>query len=225
MPTASDLTARLDSSAIAALCARDRSSRRHFLGGVRGSALSELEYARAVARAIGANAHEIVIDDRDFFAALPRLVWHEDEPIAHPSSVPLHFDSVLARQHVVVVLTGEERRAARGLRQISARGHQRRAARCRQRLVPAAVRASVAGSLVPRLPGRAALRAPIVPGDAAQRLGDVPRQLRRHAGAPASANCSRPRPLPVAMLPVVARLRQRGQRPEPGSSDACCTRS
>jgi asparagine synthase (glutamine-hydrolysing) len=34
-------------------------------------------------------------------------VWHEDEPIAHPSSVPLHFVSALARQHVKVVLTGE----------------------------------------------------------------------------------------------------------------------
>jgi asparagine synthase (glutamine-hydrolysing) len=60
-----------------------------------------------VARAIGADAHEIVIDDRDFFGALPKLVWHEDEPIAHPSSVPLYFVSELARKHVTVVLTGE----------------------------------------------------------------------------------------------------------------------
>ena len=52
-------------------------------------------------------SHEIVIDDRDFFGALPRLVWHEDEPIAHPSSVPLYFVSKLAREHVTVVLTGE----------------------------------------------------------------------------------------------------------------------
>src|SRR5690606_18700214 len=41
------------------------------------------------------------------FSALPRLIWHEDEPIAHPSSVPLHFVSALARRHVKVVLTGE----------------------------------------------------------------------------------------------------------------------
>src|SRR4029077_14642101 len=70
-------------------------------------AFNELEYAREVARAIGANSHEVVIDDRDFFGALPRLIWHEDEPIAHPSSVPLHFVSALAREHVKVVLTGE----------------------------------------------------------------------------------------------------------------------
>ncbi len=52
-------------------------------------AFSELDYARQVATAIKADAHEIVIDDQDFFGALPRLIWHEDEPIAHPSSVPL----------------------------------------------------------------------------------------------------------------------------------------
>ena len=42
-----------------------------------------------------------------FFQALPRLVWHEDEPIAFPSSVPLYFVSRLAGEHVKVVLTGE----------------------------------------------------------------------------------------------------------------------
>ena len=44
---------------------------------------------------------------QEFFEALPRLVWHEDEPIAFPSSVPLYFVSRLAREHVKVVLTGE----------------------------------------------------------------------------------------------------------------------
>ena len=51
--------------------------------------------------------HEVVIGAEQFFDALPRLVWHEDEPIAHPSSVPLYFVSRLAREHVKVVLTGE----------------------------------------------------------------------------------------------------------------------
>src|SRR5919106_943910 len=41
------------------------------------------------------------------FAAPPHLVWHEDEPIAFPSSVPLYFVARLARDHVKVVLTGE----------------------------------------------------------------------------------------------------------------------
>jgi len=68
---------------------------------------NELEYARLVASAFGTNHHEVVVSPEDFFAALPRLVWHEDEPIAHPSSVALFLVSRLASQHVKVVLTGE----------------------------------------------------------------------------------------------------------------------
>ncbi|MGI8731755.1 MAG: asparagine synthase (glutamine-hydrolyzing) [Pyrinomonadaceae bacterium] len=68
---------------------------------------NELEYTRLVANAFKTNHHEIVVSPEDFFAALPKLVWHEDEPLAHPSSVALYFVSHLAAQHVKVVLTGE----------------------------------------------------------------------------------------------------------------------
>jgi asparagine synthase (glutamine-hydrolysing) len=68
---------------------------------------NELAYARIVAEAFKTNHHEIVVSPDDFFAALPKLVWHEDEPLAHPSSVALYFVSLLASEHVKVVLTGE----------------------------------------------------------------------------------------------------------------------
>ena len=68
---------------------------------------NELEYARIVAEAYKTNHHEVVVSPEEFFNALPRLVWHEDEPLAHPSSVALYFVSLLASQHVKVVLTGE----------------------------------------------------------------------------------------------------------------------
>lgn len=68
---------------------------------------NELEYARLVAQAFKTNHHEIVVTPSDFFEALPKLVWHEDEPLAHPSSVALYFVSRLASEHVKVVLTGE----------------------------------------------------------------------------------------------------------------------
>ena len=48
-----------------------------------------------------------MVSPEQFFAALPDLIWHEDEPLAHPSSVALYFVSRLASQHVKVVLTGE----------------------------------------------------------------------------------------------------------------------
>jgi asparagine synthase (glutamine-hydrolysing) len=68
---------------------------------------NELEYARIVAHAFKTNHHEVVVTPEQFFAALPSLVWHEDEPLAHPSSVALYFVSKLAAEHVKVVLTGE----------------------------------------------------------------------------------------------------------------------
>ncbi len=68
---------------------------------------NELEYARIVAQAYKTNHHEVVVSPEEFFAALPKLVWHEDEPLAHPSSVALYFVSRLAARHVKVVLTGE----------------------------------------------------------------------------------------------------------------------
>jgi asparagine synthase (glutamine-hydrolysing) len=49
----------------------------------------------------------VVVSPEEFFTALPRLIWHEDEPLASASSVPLYFVSRLAREHVKVVLTGE----------------------------------------------------------------------------------------------------------------------
>ncbi|HEX5735901.1 MAG TPA: asparagine synthase (glutamine-hydrolyzing) [Blastocatellia bacterium] len=68
---------------------------------------NELEYARIVSRAFGTEHYETVVSPEQFFDALPALVYQEDEPIAHPSSVPLYFVSRLAADHVKVVLTGE----------------------------------------------------------------------------------------------------------------------
>lgn len=68
---------------------------------------NELEYARLVAKEFRTDHHEIVVSADEYFNALPRLIWHEDEPLAHPASVPLYFVSSLAARHVKVVLTGE----------------------------------------------------------------------------------------------------------------------
>jgi len=108
VPLGMFLSGGIDSSAVAALMARmTNRAVQTFSVAFKDRAFNELEYARQVATAVGADSHTIVIDDRDFFGALPKLVWHEDEPIAHPSSVPLYFVSELARQHAKVVLTGE----------------------------------------------------------------------------------------------------------------------
>jgi asparagine synthase (glutamine-hydrolysing) len=68
---------------------------------------NELDYARMVATRYATDHHEVTVTPAEFFGALPRLIWHEDEPIAHPSSIALYFVSRLAADHVKVVLTGE----------------------------------------------------------------------------------------------------------------------
>ena len=68
---------------------------------------NEFAFARSVAEACGTDHHEVELSPSHFFEALPHLIWHEDEPIGHPASVPLYFVSQLAAHHVKVVLTGE----------------------------------------------------------------------------------------------------------------------
>jgi asparagine synthase (glutamine-hydrolysing) len=68
---------------------------------------NELSYARLVAERYRTDHHEVVLGRGEFFDLLPRMIWHEDEPLAHPSSIPLFAVSRLAAAHVKVVLTGE----------------------------------------------------------------------------------------------------------------------
>jgi asparagine synthase (glutamine-hydrolysing) len=157
VPLGMFLSGGLDSSAIAALMAGmiDRPIRT-FSVAFKERAFSELDYARQVSRAINADAHEIVIDDRDFFGALPSLLWHEDEPIAHPSSVPLYFVSRLASEHVKVVLTGEGSDELLAGYAKYPRTLVNWRAGALWSAAPDAVRQFVSNAVVPRLPERAA---------------------------------------------------------------------
>jgi asparagine synthase (glutamine-hydrolysing) len=102
------LSGGLDSSGLAALMAPLMpQGLKTFSVGFAEREANELQYARLMAKAVGAEHHDVVVSPEQFMQALPKLLWHEDEPIAFPSSVPLYFVSRLARQHVKVVLTGE----------------------------------------------------------------------------------------------------------------------
>jgi asparagine synthase (glutamine-hydrolysing) len=102
------LSGGLDSSVIAALTARSRQEPiQTFAVGYGEEAYSELPFARQVAQHIGSEHHEIRLSRQEFFDYLPKLVWHEDEPIVWPSSISLYAVARLARERVTVVLTGE----------------------------------------------------------------------------------------------------------------------
>src|SRR5215475_8442956 len=102
------LSGGLDSSAVAALTTRIRREPiETFAVGYGEESFSELPYARQVAEHIGSKHHEVRMSREEFFESLPRLIWHEDEPIVWPSSLSLYFVARLARERVTVVLTGE----------------------------------------------------------------------------------------------------------------------
>ena len=102
------LSGGLDSSAVAALTAKIRGDKiQTFAVGYGEEEFSELPYARQVADHIHSDHHEVRLSREEFFDSLPRLIWHEDEPIAWPSSVSLYYVAKLARERVTVVLTGE----------------------------------------------------------------------------------------------------------------------
>jgi asparagine synthase (glutamine-hydrolysing) len=108
VPLGMFLSGGIDSSAIAAVMSRlVKEPIKTFSVAFAERDANELEYARAVAQAFKTDHHEIVVSPEQFFDRLPALVYQEDEPIAHPSSVPLYFVSDLAAKHVKVALTGE----------------------------------------------------------------------------------------------------------------------
>jgi asparagine synthase (glutamine-hydrolysing) len=108
VPLGMFLSGGIDSSAIAAVMSQMVSEPiKTFSVAFAEREANELEFARLVAKKFNTDHHEILVSPQEFWDALPKLIWHEDEPIAHPSSVALNFVSNLAVKHVKVVLTGE----------------------------------------------------------------------------------------------------------------------
>jgi asparagine synthase (glutamine-hydrolysing) len=151
VPLGMFLSGGVDSSAIAALMKRMVDTPvKTFAVGYAEAPYSELGYAREVAAHIGSDHHEVQIGMRDFFNALPELVWQQDEPLAWPSNIPLYFVSKLASRQVKVVLTGEgSDELFAGYARYRTHGLNRRLGRAYRYLPPflrRAVRSQVAGS-------------------------------------------------------------------------------
>jgi asparagine synthase (glutamine-hydrolysing) len=109
VPVGLFLSGGIDSTALAALMAPMlKRPIQTFSVGFSDRRFNEFNYARLAAKTVGANHHEVTVTPEDFFRALPSMLWHEDEPIAFPSSISLYFVADLARKNKVkVVLSGE----------------------------------------------------------------------------------------------------------------------
>jgi asparagine synthase (glutamine-hydrolysing) len=109
VPVGVMLSGGLDSSAIAAAAVELGHKQFHTfsVGFADGREYSELPYARTVAKHLGLEHHEVVVDRECFLQMLPEAVRASDEPLADLTIVPLLAVLRLARQHVKVALSGE----------------------------------------------------------------------------------------------------------------------
>lgn len=107
VPFGAFLSGGLDSSVVAALMARNMAQPvKTFSIGFREERFNELPAARAVARHIGADHTELVVE-ADAVSTLKDLVWYFDEPFGDSSSVPTYLVAKLAAGHVKMVLSGD----------------------------------------------------------------------------------------------------------------------
>jgi asparagine synthase (glutamine-hydrolysing) len=109
VPLGAFLSGGVDSSTLVALMSRAMAQpvKTFSVGFEARTAKNELEQARAVARHLGTDHHELVVTP-DMAHQLPQLVWHMDEPLGDPAALPTFFVSQLARRcGVTVALSGE----------------------------------------------------------------------------------------------------------------------
>jgi asparagine synthase (glutamine-hydrolysing) len=145
VPLGAFLSGGVDSSAVVA--AMTRVSERPVVTtsvGFHEASYSELEYARAVAKTLGTDHHEVVVTPRAA-DVLPRLAWHFDEPFADSSALPTYYVSLAARERVTVALSGDggDETFAGYERRYGMNRWERRLRDC----LPAAVRTGLLGPL------------------------------------------------------------------------------
>ncbi|MDQ1647223.1 MAG: hypothetical protein QOJ50_3407 [Cryptosporangiaceae bacterium] len=107
VPVGSFLSSGIDSTAVAALAARHNPGLLTFTAALDVPGYSELDVAAASAEALGVRNHAVVVDAQMMMDALPRIVWHLDDPVADPALIPLYYVAREASAHVKVVLSGE----------------------------------------------------------------------------------------------------------------------
>lgn len=107
VPFGAFLSGGIDSSVVAALMARNLGTPlKTFTIGFKEAEFNELDDARVVARHIGSEHHELVVE-ANAVTMLEDLVWYFDEPFGDSSSLPTYLVSKLAAGHVKMVLSGD----------------------------------------------------------------------------------------------------------------------
>ncbi len=107
VPVGAFLSSGIDSTSVVALAREFNPEILTFTVGFDNDGYSEVDIAQESARHLGVTTIPTKITAYDMMEALPRIVWHLDDPVADPSLVPLYFVAKKAAEHVTVVLSGE----------------------------------------------------------------------------------------------------------------------
>ncbi|OEH85940.1 asparagine synthase (glutamine-hydrolyzing) [Desulfuribacillus stibiiarsenatis] len=106
VPRGAFLSSGIDSSSIVALVKEIEDVRTYTVGFDCGK-YNEADFARETANYIGTKHEDLTITSEMFWTNLPRLIWHQDDPVADPAAIALYFVAKIASEHITVVLSGE----------------------------------------------------------------------------------------------------------------------
>ena len=107
VPLGAFLSGGIDSSTVAAIASRQTAAPlKTFSIGFNDADYDESAYARAVAKHLGTEHHELILEP-DALDIVDDLAWFLDEPFGDASAIPTYMVSKLAAEHVTVVLSGD----------------------------------------------------------------------------------------------------------------------
>lgn len=102
------LSGGVDSSLVALFAQKFSKRKLHtFSIGLADEHWNEFHYSDIVADKLGTKHHKIIFSKSDFARFLPKVIYHLDEPLAHPNTVPMYILAKEARKYTKVLLTGE----------------------------------------------------------------------------------------------------------------------
>lgn len=97
------LSSGVDSSYVAAIFNGDKT----FTVGFDYEKYNEIDYAKSLSEKIKIDNYSKLVSSEEYWAAIPKIQYHMDEPLADPAAIALYFVSQTASKHVKVALSGE----------------------------------------------------------------------------------------------------------------------
>ncbi len=97
------LSSGIDSSYIVSLAKPDKT----YTVGYENKKYDEINYAKNLADKLGIKNESKIIKKDEYLDAIPKIMYHLDEPTSDPAAISLYFVAKLASRDLKVVLSGE----------------------------------------------------------------------------------------------------------------------